>query len=684
MTQRQNPGKSSHTTWQRRWLLVGGPLAVIGVSMAAKVMWTNPQAGAAGVPGQPARPAAVGGVNPAAGTARQPGAPAAVQPKALPQPGAANPQAQIVANINGEEISREELASACVQRFGKPVIESMINKQLIARYCAQQKIQVTDQDVAVEIDRLARKFRMTSEDYLKMLKQERGIQAEQYASEIVWPTLALRRLAAQKITPTEAEIDQAIEAQYGEAIKTRIIICNDQATAQQVWQQARQNPDDFGALARKHSQDPSASVGGLIPPIRHHLGEPVLEEAAFSLNESDRVVSELLTLDLPTPEGTTPVRQFAILKYEGRLKPVPIQREQVAAQIRDGIVDKKLREEAARIFEALEQQAQADRAIVNVANDPRLKQQFPGVAAQVYQQNITLAQVSEECVKRHGIEVLETMISKRMLQHALRSNQMQVTQDDLDAEVARAALMMGKKNAQGGPDVQAWLAAVTEENGVSVKTYVDDSVWPSVALMKLAGQVEITPEDLQKGYEANYGPRVKCRAIVMSNLRKAQEVWEEARQNPTKEHFAKLAEMHSMDPSSKALQGQIPPIQRHGGQQVLEEEAFKLKPNELSSIINMSNNYVILFCEGYTQPSQVPFAEVQQDIQDDLYEKKLRIQMAQTYSELKENSRVDNYLAGTMHYPTKKAAYQQAAGAAVDEIPANTPTAAGAQPGPRR
>jgi len=35
---------------------------------------------------------------------------------------------------------------------------------------------------------------------------------------------------------------------------------------------------------------------------------------------------------------------------------------------------------------------------------------------------------------------------------------------------------------------------------------------------------------LERGYEANYGPKVRCRAIVLNNQRRAQEVWDKARE----------------------------------------------------------------------------------------------------------------------------------------------------------
>ena len=57
--------------------------------------------------------------------------------------------------------------------------------------------------------------------------------------------------------------------------------------------------------------------------------------------------------------------------------------------------------------------------------------------------------------------------------------------------------------------------------------YVRDAVWPSVALKKLVDdQVTITEQDIQSGFEANYGERVEVLAIVMQNQRIAQRVWQ--------------------------------------------------------------------------------------------------------------------------------------------------------------
>ena len=71
------------------------------------------------------------------------------------------------------------------------------------------------------------------------------------------------------------------------------------------------------------------------------------------------------------------------------------------------IRDHKMRTESATLFKQLQSQAQ----VFNVLNDASLQQQYPGVAALVNGRSITELQLSEECIARHGKEVLEGEIN---------------------------------------------------------------------------------------------------------------------------------------------------------------------------------------------------------------------------------------------------------------------------------
>jgi len=177
-------------------------------------------------------------------------------------------------------------------------------------------------------------------------------------------------------------------------------------------------------------------------------------------------------------------------------------------------------------------------------------------------------------------------------------------------------------------------------------------VWPSAALKKLVGgTVTVEQQDMQRGFEANYGQRVRCRAIVLERLRRAQEVWDKARRNPTVEFFGRLAEEYSVEASSRSLKGEVPPIKRFGGQPALEQAAFSLRPGELSEIVQVGERFVILLCEGYTEPVKVDFAEVQDMVYAELFEKKLRVAMNRRFSAIKDSAQVDNFLTGTSQSP---------------------------------
>ncbi len=552
----------------------------------------------------------------------------------------------VMAFVNGEEINRAQLTEACVRRHGKEVLESLVNKRLISSHCRNRGIKITQQEIAAEIDRMAQRFKLGREQWLELLETERGVSAEEYARDIVWPTLALRKLASDQLTPSQEEIKKQLEREFGPAVRARLIAVGRRDVADKLQAELSANPDGFARAAIEHSEDVnSASVGGLIQPIRKHVGSPAIEQVAFSLQPGQ--VSQVIPV----------ADKFVILKCEQQIPAREYNRAQQEQRIVETVKEEKLREVAGQKFAELQRSA----TVVNVYNNPELRETMPGVVATINGDRITMRELGRECLLRHGEEVLESEISQSLLRQSLQSKSLGVTQADLDAEVMHAARLAGVAEGQESEVLQQWFATVTREQGITKDQYLKDSVWPSAALKKLtAADVKVTEEDLQKGFEANYGPRVRCRAIVLGNMRRAQEVWDKARRNPSVEYFGDLAEEYSVEPTSKALRGEVPPIRRFGGEEQLEHAAFALQPGQLSGIIQLADKFVILRCEGRTESIEITQSEVQDVLHKDIYEKKLRLAMSRKFEELRENSRVDNYLAGTSHSP-KRAQQAQAA-----------------------
>jgi parvulin-like peptidyl-prolyl isomerase len=525
-------------------------------------------------------------------------------------------------------------------------METLRNRYLIAFACEKQHIKITRADVDAEIERMAARFNLPVDQWLKMLKQERGLTGDQYAEEIIWPTLALRKLAGAKAKVTQKEIVDEFEIMYGKQVVARLIAVNDPKEAENVRKEAAAHASDveyFGKLAKQHSVDaPSAASGGVIQPILKHGTYPEIENVAFAMKDGE--VSPVIKV--------AKSEQYVILRKDHEVAARTTKLDDLlAGKLEEIIRDRKLRTEATDIFKDLRTHAE----VVDVWNDPEAHKKNPDVAATIDGRPISMPEFVKACLDRHGEEMLQGMIGRKLIEIEARKKNISVTDAELAEEVAHSASLELKPLKDGSPDIENFKKMIVEEQHIKFEAYLHDAVWPAVVLRKLAApNVKVTDEDLKKGFEANYGPRVRCLAIVMSNERRATEVWQKAREKNTSENFGDLAAEYSIEPGSQALRGEVPPIKRNGGQPKLEAEAFKLKPGELSGIVQVQDKFVILRCEGYTEPDQINFAEVKQLIHDDLYEKKLRLEMMQCYDRIQDASTIDNYLTGSSRAPNRK------------------------------
>ena len=579
-------------------------------------------------------------------TSRQPAGP---QKAPQNQTASSKKNIGIVAIINGQQITRQQLAEECVRRYGKDVLQRMANKQLILGEIQNHNVVITNQDVDQEIEKVAKKFGIPTPQYLKLLEDRRNVTVDQYKREVIWPSLALRRLAANSFKITQEEVDARLESEIGPRVQVLMIALDNDQKAQQVLQAAQQDPAQFSRLAKDHSVDPnSAAIGGMVPVIRKNAIDPKIEQVAYSLRVGQ--VSNIVQV----------ANQFLILKCEKHFPAAqitPQQRQVFQQRIIEDIREVKVAKAAENILKRIQEST----TIRNVYNDPNLSKQMPGVAATVGNAQITMRQLAEECIARHGLPVLEGEINRALLMQQLKQNKVEIADEELQQEVARAADAYGMIKTDGSPDVEKWLEYVTQEPSVTVELYVRDAVWPSVALKKLVqDSIKVSEEDLKKGFEANFGVRVEVLACVLPDQKSATRVWQMASKNPTAEFFGELASQYSIEPASKSQMGKVPPIQRFGGRPNLEKVAFTLKKGELSGLVNVGENWIILYCLGHTKPVVKDFNAVKAELTKDIHEKKLRMAMSKLFDQIRGNSQIDNFLAGTSQMGKKQPTNRQA------------------------
>jgi parvulin-like peptidyl-prolyl isomerase len=655
------PTASRVTRWTSGLFTI---LAVAAVAIGIRTFQAPPQASAQAPVKTPAgkslaplakRPSAAA---PSAAPAKGGAAPAKGTTASAKAPAAQKATLKVMAVVNSEPISREQLGHECLRRYGEEVLESLVNMQLINEALQSRNITIAKKDIDAEIDRIAAKFGLPRDRWLTLLRDERGFSEEQYSRDVVWPMLALRKLAAADVKVTNEELQMAFEAEYGPKVRARMIILTSLPQAQAVHAEAGADPRKFGELARKGEDPNIAAASGVIPPIVRHSGSPEIEQAAFALKKGE--VSKPIHV----------ANKYVLLYCEDLIPeqyPTTKQLPAIEKQLTDKLREDRMRKASAEFFARVQQSAK----IVVVWNDAELRKAQPGVAATINGRPVTIADLQSECVERYGSDVLEGEINRKILSQELAKRKITVSAKDLDDEIARAAESYGKFQADGRtPDVKAWLTEVTAHDGATVDLYRDDAVWPSVALKKLVGdQVQVTEEDLQKGYESSYGERVEVLAVVLGDQRQAQRVWGMARDNPTEGYFAKLAEEYSIEPTSRGNGGKVPPIRRHSGGGVIEDEAFKLKPGELSGILAADDQFIVLKCIGRTKPVAVDFASVKNNLYKDLHEKKIRVEMNKEFDRLLASAQVDNFLAQTSQPGRRAAAAGPAAATAAKAQP---------------
>jgi parvulin-like peptidyl-prolyl isomerase len=549
------------------------------------------------------------------------------------------PRVQTLAVVNGASISRQEVANECMRRFGNEVLESLINKMLVFNECQRLGITITEQDVNDELTKNAAKLGWTAEKYVKLQCDERNISVDRLKRDILWSELALRRLAESQTQVSPQEINERLEFEFGPKVQVRQLVVDSKERAFELRVAAESDPASFEKLCKQNSVDRnSASLGGLLPPVRLNSGFPEFENMAFSLEPGQ--------LSQPFPVE----KQFVIMKCIRKIPAIELGAPEIAAaseRIKSEIARDKLRGAALKMFEKM----QANAKIVNVMNDPELRRQNPGVAATVNGKPVQLKAVSEECIVRFGKTMLAVLIRNRLLEQSLRNAGKMLTPERtdqlIDEEIARVAEARSFV-ANGKPQVKEFLQFVTENDPSKVEFYLEDEVWPTIALKELVkDRVQVTEEDMQKSFEANYGPRVEVRAIMFGDHRSASNTWKMATANPTEEFFGQLANQYSVEPMSKNNYGHIPPVQKYSGRPTLENEAFSLEPGEISKVIQLGDYWTFLYCRGRTQPKVTDIEEVREYILKDVTARKAFAQMEIARQQMFKEAQIDNYLTGT-------------------------------------
>ncbi|HVJ86172.1 MAG TPA: peptidylprolyl isomerase [Caulifigura sp.] len=276
--------------------------------------------------------------------AKQPAAPQTTQP--------------VMARVNNQPIYYDAVAKESVNRVGPEVLDNLINRLIILQECDRRGITVSQEEVTREVTEIAKKFNLPPDTWYQMLQSERNISPQQYRDDVIWPMLALKKLAGTEFKPTNEDMDHAFKRDYGPRVKARVVLVDGNIRqANEVWQECTSNPDDFDRIAREKSADPNTrALGGVVPPIRM-FGAPEqaqVEQAAFKLRSGE--ISPVIEIDQ---------NRYLIMKCEGRTEPVVTDIKDVWDELYKQVVEEKTQSAVATVFEKIKKDAQVQNFLVN-------------------------------------------------------------------------------------------------------------------------------------------------------------------------------------------------------------------------------------------------------------------------------------------------------------------------------
>ncbi|HEX3313662.1 MAG TPA: hypothetical protein VHR72_02170 [Gemmataceae bacterium] len=255
--------------------------------------------------------------------------------------------------------------------------------------------------------------------------------------------------------------------------------------------------------------------------------------------------------------------------------------------------------------------------------------------------------LAEYLIARFGAERLEFFVNRIIIEHACKAKGIFVTDTQIELQ-----LREDLKGIGNGVTEQLFEKEILSRYHKTIFEWKEDVIRPKLMLSHLCRpMIHLTEDDLKEGFEARYGAKVQCRMILCKDQNEASTKWQRimtgAKIEPDKIDPARL-EAAFLDEAGRqgdsrlaSVKGQVPPIHTHFGDRRVEREAFRLKPGEMSQVLEMNDHTaIILFCERII-PAETfrKFLDERIAIEADMKEIRLAEKMNEYLRELRQAAR---------------------------------------------
>lgn len=263
--------------------------------------------------------------------------------------------------------------------------------------------------------------------------------------------------------------------------------------------------------------------------------------------------------------------------------------------------------------------------------------QSSDVVAKIDDETITKDELYEMLVEQNGEQVLNALISEKIIDLEIKKQKIEISDKDIDKEIEEMKEKYGGEEAFNQVIAQSGMDMETLKDNITMNMKIEKLLGPEISISdeELANYFEEKKDDLKEEEQ------VKARHILVETEKEAKEI---SKKLADGEDFADLAKENSKDEGSKVSGGDLGLFGKGEMVPEFDEAAFSLELNKISEPIKSEHGYHIIEVLEKNEAKDAKFEDVKDELKDALLQEKIAASYGEWYEKKLAEYEVENLL----------------------------------------